>query len=495
MILMNIQFNTKDKAFDQTLIVGVAGHLNQLSQPIVVDGVDITEELSQLKHDHIVGSQVGKIYQTQLQINDKKYRLVTIGLANLKQLTSSDIAEVFGNLFQFLKAENVTTASLLFDSFEAKELPVERIAELLGQQSMRSIYEFDNYKTTKKAPYELIINLHSENQSIITSVQQGQAIGQAINLARDYSNMPPNILTPSYYEEVLTEHFKDTEVQLDVKNEEQLQNEGFGLVHAVSKGSSNPARVFTLTYNGASNDKAPIALVGKGITYDSGGYSIKSKLGMQTMKYDMCGSANVIGMIEAARLLKLKINIVGVIVASENMINGEAMKPDDVFTALSGETVEVLNTDAEGRLVLGDAVFYANQFKPQVILDFATLTGAAVAALGEDKAAVFKNNDKAPLATILEHANETDEMVFELPMTATEQRLIRQTDVADLVNHTNGHGKALFAATFISHFAGDTPHLHFDIAGPATTHKASFNGPKGPTGYMIPTIVQWLRSL
>lgn len=492
---MHINITKQDASFEQTLVVGVAGHLNQLTKPIIVEGVDITERLSQLKHDHIIGSQVGKIYQTQLQLNDKKYRVITVGLANLKQLSYKDMTMAFGNIFQFLKAENVTVTTLLFDSFEAKSISKERIAEILGQQSLRSIYEFDNYKSNKKAPYELEVKLHSDDQVIIDSVKQGQAIGQAINLARDYSNMPPNILTPSYYEELLISHFNNTEVQLDVKNEEQLQNEGFGLVHAVSKGSSNPARVFTLTYNGTSSDDAPIALVGKGITYDSGGYSIKSKVGMQNMKYDMCGSANVIGMIEAARLLKLKINIIGVIVASENMINGEAMKPDDVFTALSGETVEVLNTDAEGRLVLGDAVFYANQFKPSVILDFATLTGAAVMALGEDKAAVFKNNSKAPIEAILQYARENDEMVFELPTTETEQRLIRQTEVADLVNHTNGHGKALFAATFISHFAGDTPHLHFDIAGPATTSKSSFNGPKGPTGYMIPTIVQWLRTL
>lgn len=492
---MNIRVNAEDKPVEQNLVVGVAGHLNQLGKPIIIDGVDITEDLSQLKHNHIIGSQVGKIYQTQLQINNKKHRLITVGLANLKELTPKDMAMVFGNVFQFLKAENVKVASLLFDSFETKSLPIERVAEILGQQSLRSIYEFDNYKTNKKAPYELLINLHSDDQHIIDSVEQGQSIGQAINLARDFSNMPPNILTPSYYAELLIDHFKNTEVQLDVKNEKQLQDEGFGLIHAVSKGSSHPARLITLTYNGASKDEDPIALVGKGITYDSGGYSIKSKLGMQTMKYDMCGSANVIGMIEAARLLKLKINIIGVIVASENMINGEAMKPDDVFTALSGETVEVLNTDAEGRLVLGDAVFYANQFKPKMILDFATLTGAAVAALGEDKAAVFKNNDQTSLEVILEKARDTDEMVFELPMTATEQRLIRQTDVADLVNHTNGQGKALFAATFISHFAGETPHLHFDIAGPATINKVSYNGPKGPTGYMIPTIVQWLRTL
>ena len=200
-----------------------------------------------------------------------------------------------------------------------------------------------------------------------------------------------------------------------------------------------------MTYNGGDSEDAPIALVGKGITYDSGGYSIKSKIGMQTMKFDMCGAANVVGMIDAISRLQLPINIVGVIASAENMISSNAMKPDDVLTALNGETVEMLNSDAEGRLVLGDAVFYANQFQPKIILDFATLTGAAVAALGEDKAALFNSNADKEIEEIRVSAKEMDEYAFELPMTQTEQRLIRQSDVADLVNHTNGHGKALFA--------------------------------------------------
>lgn len=344
-------------------------------------------------------------------------------------------------------------------------------------------------------PYQLDLDIHTESSAVHTFVKQGLIIGSSINLARDYSNIPPNILTAGYYAECIQNHFKDTDVAVDIKDSDTVQREGFGLIHAVGKGSKHGPRVITLTYNGGNADAEPIALVGKGITYDSGGYSIKPKIGMQTMKYDMCGSANVIAMIEAARQLKLKVNIVGVIAAAENMVNEIAMKPDDVYTALSGESVEVLNTDAEGRLVLGDAVFYANQFQPQVILDFATLTGAAVAALGEDKAAVFKHNAEHQLEAIIAKAQLVDEYVFELPMTSTEQSLIRKSEVADLVNHTNGHGKALFAATFINHFAGETPHLHFDIAGPATTESNTYKGPKGPTGYLIPTIVQWLRTL
>ncbi|MCD0800678.1 leucyl aminopeptidase family protein, partial [Staphylococcus aureus] len=250
---------------------------------------------------------------------------------------------------------------------------------------------------------------------------EGISIGQSINLARDFSNMPPNVLTPQTFAEDIVNHFKNTKVKVDVKDYDTLVSEGFGLLQAVGKGSKHKPRLVTITYNGKDKDVAPIALVGKGITYDSGGYSIKTKNGMATMKFDMCGAANVVGIIEAASRLQLPVNIVGVLACAENMINEASMKPDDVFTALSGETVEVMNTDAEGRLVLADAVYYANQYQPSVIMDFATLTGAAIVALGDDKAAAFESNSKVILNDILQISSKVDEMVFELPITATER--------------------------------------------------------------------------
>ncbi|MBM2658157.1 M17 family metallopeptidase [Staphylococcus pseudoxylosus] len=491
-MLVNLK-NTNDIATN-TLIIGLPEHLNQLGE-IIINDENINDQLKLLKQNQIVNTNIGTVSSTMFTIRDEYIKLITVGMGNIKTLTYNDYLKIFGNLFQYLKQNRITQASFKLETFETQALSSNVVAEVFGQQGDRAIYQFDNYKTDKPMPYELTLDIHTDNDDILKSIEAGQIIGSSINLARDYSNIPPNILTPEYYANTIYEHFKETEVEVDIKDHETLQNEGFGLIHAVGKGSKHGPRVITLTYNGGKTDEAPIALVGKGITYDSGGYSIKGKVGMQTMKFDMCGSANVVGIIEVARKLKLKINIVGVIAAAENMINEAAMKPDDVYTALSGESVEVLNTDAEGRLVLGDAVFYANQFQPQVILDFATLTGAAIVALGDDKAAVFNHNATNHLQTILNYAQTNDEFVFELPMTTTERNLIKNSDVADLVNHTNGQGKALFAATFINHFAGDTPHMHFDIAGPATINKNTYKGPKGPTGYLIPTIVEWLRNL
>lgn len=489
---MQLNIKENDQLENQVIIAGVPEHLNQLVS-VTVNNESVNEILEELKKHKIISSNLGKMTSTYYPLKGQSIRVITVGLGNLKSLKVSDLLVVFGNLFQFLKKERIHEGTLLFDTMLSQAIATSNTAEMLGRQSVQSIYQFDSYKNNKAAPYQLNLTIQTTHDAIDDDIKQGESIGASINLAKDFSYMPPNILTPSYYAECMINHFKDTQVRVDVKDGETLQNEGFGLIHAVGKGSIHSPRLITLSYQGASEDEAPIALVGKGVTYDSGGYSIKSKVGMQKMKYDMCGSANVVAMIDAAQRLELKVNIIGVIAAAENMINDAAMKPDDVFTALSGETVEVLNSDAEGRLVLGDAVFYANQFQPSMILDFATLTGAAVAALGEDKAAVFKNNQQAPLDAILSSAQLMNEYVFELPMTDTEEQLIRKSDVADLVNHTNGHVKALFAATFISHFAGATPHLHFDIAGPATINKATHLGPKGPTGYLIATIVDWLR--
>ncbi|MCG7339440.1 leucyl aminopeptidase family protein [Staphylococcus sp. ACRSN] len=493
---MKSTIQTNAKTHHSTLIIGVPEHINQLEDIKLNDEI-INDKIEQLKRTHIVSSNIGKVSSTHFNLSGNDYKVIAVGLGNLKEATSNQYLNIFGELFQFLKSERITEADILFDTFRSKIFEDVQLAALLGQQSEAAIYQFDGYKTNKSAPYELELDIHSSTASteaLQIALDRGSILANAINLSRDYSNIPPNILTPSYYAQLIENHFKDSDVTVDVKDGDTLQREGFGLIHAVGKGSKHSPRLITLTYNGTSEDQSPVALVGKGITYDSGGYSIKSKTGMQTMKFDMCGSANVVAMIDAVSKLNLKINIVGVIAAAENMINEIAMKPDDVYTALSGETVEVLNTDAEGRLVLGDAVFYATQFQPEVILDFATLTGAAIVALGEDKAAVFNNNASSELSEILSLASQRDEYVFELPMTDTERKLIKKSDVADLVNHTNGQGKALFAATFINHFAGNVPHMHFDIAGPATTNKNSYKGPKGPTAFLVTTIVDWLSN-
>lgn len=491
---MKLYFNEKATSQIETLIVGLPDHINQLND-VQYDNQSIIDQLKILKQHHIIGSSLGKISSTIFYNNEQPKRLLTVGLGNLKELSYQRLLKVWGHTFQYLKKENINEVELLLDTFISKYNDTFVVAKTLGLQSEQSIYQFDNYKSDKKSPYQTHLYIFSEYDKIETAVNEGQQFGLSINLARDFSQMPPNILTPKYFAEEINKHFKDTEVEIDIKDEATIISEGFGLLHAVGKGSVHGPRLITMTYNGGKKGDAPIALVGKGITYDSGGYSIKSKVGMQTMKFDMCGAANVVGMLDIIAKLQLPVNIIGIIASAENMISESSMKPDDVFTALNGETVEMINSDAEGRMVLGDAVFYATQFQPQLIMDFATLTGAAVVALGEDKAAAFQSHADNEIKDLLSMAKKVDEKVFELPMTDTEQQLIRNSAVADLVNHTNGQGKALFAATFITHFSGQTPHIHFDIAGPATINKATHKGPKGPTGYLILTVIEWIKQV
>ncbi|EGQ2822600.1 leucyl aminopeptidase family protein [Staphylococcus pseudintermedius] len=478
------------------IIAGVPEHVNQYFD-VVKQDTAFFEALTELKAHHLISSKVGEIASTAVTIEDQMYRLITVGLGNLNQLKAQDYLKIWGKLFQYLQQGAIAKINLKVNTFLAKSLESETIFKLMGLQSEQAIYQFDDYKSDKKAPFHLKMVLDCDQVLDYTDpIEAGQKLGRAVNRARDLSNTPPNIMTPAYLAETVEQYFKDTAVKVHIKDEHAIEQEGFGLVQAVGKGSVHPPRMITLEYQGdPDHEDRVIALVGKGITYDSGGYSIKSKNGMPSMKFDMSGAANVIGMVEAIRALKLKVNIVAVIAAAENMIANNAMKPDDVFTALSGETVEVPNTDAEGRLVLADATFYANQYKPEMIMDFATLTGAAVVALGEDKAAVFQHRVQPEvLNQIFQTSQIYEEPVFELPITETERKNIKASDVADLTNHVNAHGKALFAAAFITHFSGQTPHLHFDIAGPATINKATHKGPKGPTGFMIPTIVTWLKN-
>ncbi|AVQ34473.1 leucyl aminopeptidase family protein [Staphylococcus muscae] len=476
-------------------VIGVPDQFNQYETGAISDDA-LFEALQILKKQKFIKSHIGTVSSVPVTVGDVHYKFITVGLGNISQHEQRDYLKIWGALFQYLQAERIAEVQLYAQTFLSKSLDVHTVFQTMGLQYEQATYEFDSYRSDKVAPFELQIQWQAENEPIQTAFNEGQKIGEGINYARTLGNIPPNILTPDYLATLVQERFKDTIVDVSVKDEHAIQQEGFGLIHAVGKGSINPPRVITLKYEGdPEHADDVIALVGKGITYDSGGYSIKSKTGMPTMKFDMCGAANVIGMVDAVAQLELKVNIVAVIAAAENMIANNAMKPDDVFTALSGETVEVPNTDAEGRLVLADASFYANQFAPNLIIDFATLTGAAVVALGEDKAAIFnKNADIGLLQAILDTAHRVDEAVYELPITETERRNIKASDIADLTNHVNAHGKALFAAAFVTHFSGETPHLHVDIAGPATTTKKTYKGPKGPTGYMIPTIVNWLIS-
>ncbi|MBC8074592.1 MAG: leucyl aminopeptidase, partial [Chloroflexales bacterium] len=324
-------------------------------------------------------------------------------------------------------------------------------------------------------------------------VAVGQAIAAGVKLARDLANHPGNVVTPSYLGEAATQLGAQLGVQTPVFGPEELRAQGFGGILAVAQGSAQEPRFIIMEHGAALENVPTVVLVGKGITFDTGGISIKPAENMDNMKMDMGGAAAVFGAMHAVASLKLPLHVVGLVASAENMPSATAYKPGDIITTLSGKTVEVLNTDAEGRIVLADALHYAQRYSPQGVVDLATLTGAIMVALGPH--AIGAMGTSPELIQRLERAGDaTGERVWELPLW-DEYREMVKSEIADLRN-TGGarFGGAITAAAFLAAFAGDMPWVHLDIAGTAWTERSSkAYVARGATGIGVRLLVQLLR--
>ncbi len=315
----------------------------------------------------------------------------------------------------------------------------------------------------------------------------GKAVGNGMALARDLGNLPPNICTPTYLGEQALELGKEfPSIKVSVLDEAEIKSLKMGALLAVAQGSSQPPRVIVCEYRGAKKSEGPVCLVGKGITFDSGGISLKDPPAMDEMKFDMCGAASVLGTLRAVVEMKLKINVVVIIAASENMPSGTAVKPADIVTSMSGQTVEILNTDAEGRLVLCDALTYSRRFKPAAVVDVATLTGACIIALGNHFSGLMSNDEN--LAGELESAGvRTDDRAWRLPI-GEEYVDQLKSNFADIANVGGREGGACTAASFLWKFAKDLNWAHLDVAGTAWLSGSQ----KGSTGRPVPLLVDFL---
>jgi leucyl aminopeptidase len=318
-----------------------------------------------------------------------------------------------------------------------------------------------------------------------------EIVTKAVFFARDMVSAPGNEMTPTAMAGEARKIAARKNVKLRVLDERKLKKIGMNALLGVAKGSAEPARFIILEYSGAAKADRPVALVGKGLTFDSGGISIKPAEKMEEMKSDMAGGAAVMGAIMAAADLKLPVNIVGLIPATENLPGGRAYKPGDILKSLSGKTIEIISTDAEGRLILADALTYAERFKPVAIIDLATLTGACVIALG-DLAIGMLGTDKELKNKLRDAAEKTGERVWELPLWEDYHELIK-SDVADFKNTGGRPGGAITAAAFLSKFIGKSPWVHLDIAGPAWLTKDRSYIPKGATGIGVRLLVQFLK--
>lgn len=333
----------------------------------------------------------------------------------------------------------------------------------------------------------LLVESGSGQAQLKSGLTQGSAIGAGINTARKLGDLPANICTPAHLARQARKMAKgEDRVSTQVLEEKQMESLGMGALLSVSRGSSEPAKLITINYRGASKDEAPVVLVGKGITFDSGGISLKPGAKMDEMKYDMCGAASVFGTMQALIALKPAINVIGVVPASENLPSGTATKPGDVVTSMSGTTIEVLNTDAEGRLVLCDALSYAEKFKPRAVVDIATLTGAVIVALGHHNAGLLSNHQ--PLADdLLQAGNNSGDSAWQLPLDKAYHKQLK-SNFADLANIGGPAAGTITAASFLSHFTRDYHWAHLDIAGVAWKQGSA----KGATGRPVALLMEYL---
>ncbi len=385
-----------------------------------------------------------------------------------------------------------TVATLVPQSFTPAKAPAAAAACVEGL--LLGAYRFTRYKTSPAEHRDLrrvsVVGRPAWNAAAIRrETKRAGVVAEAVNWARDLVNTPAGDLPPAGVAREAAKMARSVGLTCKVWNESQLAKGGFGGILGVGKGSANPPRLIELSYTGAGS-AAPIALSGKGITFDSGGLSIKDAKGMESMKDDMSGAASVLATMKVIAQLKPKINVVAAIPCSENMPGGAAQRPGDVITHRGGTTSEVLNTDAEGRLVLADAIAYLNERKPQLIIDTATLTGACMIALGTSITGAMGNDD-ALARDVIAAGESAGEAVWQLPLYEDYRTLI-DSSVADIKNVGERYAGAITAAWFLAVFAGDTPWLHLDIAGPAFTDRPGDLGPRGGTGVPTRTLVRFL---
>ena len=451
-----------------------------------------------ISHHVKISNFNGQVANTQLCVLKQKANyLLLLGCGEIQQKSQQE------TLIDSLQAR-IIGASL---SQKSKKLERESInlltdldAETLNHLACGAIlnhYEFTKYLTKKEEKTrlkEIIITGKHAKQAEQLFTNHYDGIMQGVELTRDLVSEPANILYPETFADICLSLGKDG-LDVTVLDEQKLTELGMGALLGVAQGSAKSPRLVTMAWNGGNAAQKPIVIAGKGVTFDTGGISIKPAAGMEEMKWDMGGAGVVTGLMKALAARRAKINVVGIIGLVENMPSSNAMRPGDVITSLSKQTIEVLNTDAEGRLVLADVLCYAQQqFDPEIIIDLATLTGAMIIALGHDYAGVFSNDDKLA-ESLIKAGNETDEKIWRLPLDSAYDKLL-QSPIADMKNIGGRAAGSITAAQFLQRFINQgVKWAHFDIAGVTWQSKNKPCAPKGASGFAVQLLNRYLENL
>jgi leucyl aminopeptidase len=471
---------------DETDLAGSAAILNRKSAGVISDLLaegDFTGRLNQVSVLYTRGGLPVK-------------RIVLVGLGKRPTFTLDKLRGAFAKAAQQIRSLNIKEFSTAIP-VGITDIPIGPLTEAVVEGVILGLYQFTTYKTKDRDQIREIVEfsiLHSEKgvlKSIQTAAGIAETISAAVCYARDLVSTPGNDMRPTELAGQAKQSANNRKIRCRIIEADQLGKMGMNALFAVGSGSADSPKLIVLEYRGGKKNSPFVALVGKGLTFDSGGISIKPSEKMDQMKTDMAGGAAVIAAVRAAADLALPVNIVGLVPVAENLPSGKAYRPGDILKSLSGQTIEIITTDAEGRLILADALTYAGRYKPAAIIDLATLTGACIIALGEQVTGML-GNDEGLKGKIRAAADFTSERVWELPLWEEYDEQIK-SDAADYKNSGGRGGGAITAAAFLAKFTGDYPWVHLDIAGPSWLTSDRPYIPKGASGVGVRLLVHFLR--
>jgi leucyl aminopeptidase len=415
-------------------------------------------------------------------------KILFAGLGNKNEFNTEKSRIISGKIIQYAKEFKIKELSILTFNFS------KDIIESFVEGIILSSYSFEKFKTSKNNTIDKVsILIEGNTKEYQKKINEISVICQSVNLGREISNLPPNECSPQYLAKIALD-LKNQGIKSKIISFDVMKDMGLNGIVSVGGGSINSPKLIVLNYEGTKKEEKPILLVGKAVTFDSGGISIKPSDKMEEMKFDKCGGVNVIAIMKSLSSLKIKHNVIGIIPTVENMPSNSSYRPSDIIKMYNGKSVEVINTDAEGRLILADALsFGIKQYKPKLIIDIATLTGACVIALGNNIAGIIGNDEKL-IKKILDISKVTDEKMWQLPLLEDHHEQIKSKN-ADIKNIGGRAAGAITAAAFLSNFVENTPWAHLDIAGTAWNQEGSLSksyNPPGATGFGIRTIIKFI---
>lgn len=436
----------------------------------------------------------GKLNEKFAHLGPKTDNIILVGLGDSKKLSQEEYIYAASTAANLLKDYKVKDASVNF--VDNGLLDENDALQAVTEGFLQASYQFDHYLSEKSNDSLKNISIKSHLDEAEELIQETEILMNAINYTRDLVNTPANDLYPENFSNKILDLFNDSKVKVEVYDKNDLEELGASSLLAVSKGAVKEPRLVVMKYLPLGEEEEAVSIVGKGVTYDSGGYAIKSASGMKTMMTDMAGAGATVGALDAIAKNNIQENVVGIVALTENMISGDAMKNGDIISSLKGSSIEVVNTDAEGRLILADALYYAaTKIHSKTIIDSATLTGAVVAALGKNTTGVMTNNQKL-YDQLLLASQQSNERIWQLPITKDDQERVKGKK-ADLVNGaTDGAGAGtIYAAAFLEHFVEDIPWIHLDIAGTSyQAKKGDKYRPNGASGIPVKTFYQFIKN-